>query len=105
MPASSRSSHGFPRRSFLGGAAAATLGVTGTANAESAASQSRDLPNRSRRVRFGLNYTPSRSWWYCWSDWDARSIRADLADIAALGMDHIRIMALWPELQPNATFV
>jgi hypothetical protein len=19
---------------------------------------------------FGLNYTPGKSWWYCWSDWD-----------------------------------
>ncbi|HKN56159.1 MAG TPA: hypothetical protein VJX66_26960 [Amycolatopsis sp.] len=92
---------GIGRRRFLGGAAtAAALGatgaVTGTANAAA-------RPNR--RVRLGLNYTPSKHWWYSWSDWDARSIRADLADIAALGMDHIRIMAVWPELQPNSTYV
>ncbi|HEY0804534.1 MAG TPA: twin-arginine translocation signal domain-containing protein [Pseudonocardiaceae bacterium] len=83
------------RRKFLGGTAAATVfGATGLPSV-----------NRQRRVRLGLNYTPSRSWWYTWSDWDTASIDADLADIRALGMDHIRIMGLWPELQPNQAFV
>jgi hypothetical protein len=84
------------RRTFLGGtAAAAVLGTAGTANARQV----------NRRVRLGLNYTPSKNWWYTWSDWDTASIGADLADIRALGMDHIRIMGLWPELQPNRTYV
>jgi hypothetical protein len=91
----------FARRQFLG--AATLLGATAALPATAAADARPD--GRSRRVRFGLNYTPSKNWWYCWSDWDADSIRADLADIRALGMDHIRIMALWPELQPNAAFV
>src|SRR5262249_17921945 len=91
---------GFDRRSFLGGtAAAALIGMTGAATAQA------EPAKQQRKVRFGLNYTPSKSWWYCWSNWDANSIRADLADIKALGMDHIRIMAMWPDLQPNATFV
>jgi hypothetical protein len=91
---------GFDRRSFLGGtAAAAVLGMTGAATAQA------EPLKHQRKVRFGLNYTPSRNWWYCWSDWDANAIRADLADIRALGMDHIRIMAMWPDLQPNANFV
>ena len=92
---------GFDRRSFLGAtAAAALLGATGAATPAQA-----EPAKHQRKVRFGLNYTPSKNWWYCWSDWDANSIRADLADIRALGMDHIRIMAMWPDLQPNANFV
>lgn len=101
---------GIDRRKFLGSAAAAavaTAGVTaagaGPASASTAAAPSAHHPDR--RVRLGLNYTPSRSWWYTWSDWDASSIEADLADIQNLGMDHIRIMGLWPELQPNTTHV
>ena len=108
--------HGIDRRKFLGsaaGAAVVTAASTGTAHASSTtsatagASAPASLPSlrRDRRVRLGLNYTPSRSWWYSWSDWDTSSIDADLADIEALGMDHIRIMGIWPELQPNATHV
>ena len=93
---------GFDRRSFLGGtAAAALLGATSAATAQAAPAAPAVPQHQQRRVRFGLNYTPSKSWWYCWSNWDANSIRADLADIAALGMDHIRIMAMWPDLQPQ----
>jgi hypothetical protein len=105
---------GLTRRGFLGGSAAAgLLGMTSGATASAATGTPAAAPDAStagsggadRRVRFGLNYTPSKNWWYCWSDWDPASIRADLADISRLGMDHIRIMALWPELQPNATFI
>ncbi|HKU66486.1 MAG TPA: hypothetical protein VJP85_01805 [Candidatus Baltobacteraceae bacterium] len=81
------------RADFLAGtASAALLG----ANAGAA------LP---RRVRFGANYVPSRTWWYLWSDWDPDGVRRDLHDVAALGMDHIRIQLLWPEFQPNAAAV
>ncbi|HTJ68943.1 MAG TPA: hypothetical protein VL551_15520 [Actinospica sp.] len=109
---------GMDRRKFLGGVAAAaaiTVAGEGTANASTASSSTptptavrqalADAHHRGRRVRLGLNYTPSRSWWYTWTDWDTASIDADLADIQALGMDHIRIMAMWPELQPNTTHV
>ncbi|MFB9907433.1 glycoside hydrolase 5 family protein [Allokutzneria oryzae] len=58
-----------------------------------------------RRVRLGVNYVPSRNWWFSWSDWDRASITRDLADIAGLGVDHIRIMCLWPDFQPNAGHV
>jgi hypothetical protein len=56
-------------------------------------------------MRFGLNYVPRKNWWYCWSDWDAKSIREDLQAIAGLGMDHIRIQCLWPFFQPGMNFV
>ncbi len=58
-----------------------------------------------RRVRFGANYVPSKHWWYVWGDWDREAIRRDLHDIAALGMDHIRIQLLWPQFQPNEASV
>jgi hypothetical protein len=83
------------RRTFLTCAAAAL-----------AALQVRTAGARpSRRVRFGVNYVPSAHWWYSWGDWDRESIRRDLADIAALEADHIRIQLLWPIFQPNATGV
>ena len=88
------------RRTFLGAAAgaAAVGGLLRTAPPAAAAA-------RRRRVRFGVNYVPSKNWWFSWSDWDRGSIAADLDDIASLGLDHIRIMLIWPELQPNATYV
>jgi len=43
------------------------------------------------RHRFGVNYTPSRNWWFCWNDWNADPIRRDLDAIAALGADHLRL--------------
>lgn len=56
-------------------------------------------------MRFGANYVPSRAWWYLWTDWDADGVRRDLHDVAALGMDHIRIQLLWPDFQQNAASV
>lgn len=57
------------------------------------------------RHRFGVNYTPSQNWWFCWSDWNSDSIRRDLDAIAALGADHMRVQLLWPFFQPNPTWV
>ncbi|GAB3262255.1 glycoside hydrolase 5 family protein [Kineosporia babensis] len=55
--------------------------------------------------RFGVNYVPSGDWFYSWLSprWD--SIRRDLDSIAALGMDHVRVLPLWPVLQPNRTLI
>ncbi|MDR3707719.1 MAG: cellulase family glycosylhydrolase [Capsulimonadaceae bacterium] len=60
---------------------------------------------RLRTHRFGANYVPSRNWWYCWNDFDKRAIARDFDRIASIGMDHIRIMLLWPYFQPNPTSV
>ena len=59
----------------------------------------------SRTLRFGVNYVPSKGWWYSWIDWDDAALRADLDAIAALGCDHIRIHCLWPVFQPNPNLV
>lgn len=55
--------------------------------------------------RFGVNYTPSRNWWYCWNDFHADSVARDFDSIASLGADHIRVMVVWPYFQPNPSFV
>lgn len=60
---------------------------------------------KNNRARFGVNYVPSRNWWYSWLDWDRQSIEEDLEAIERLGMDHIRIFCLWPMFQPNASYV
>ncbi|MGB0011216.1 MAG: hypothetical protein WBQ03_06385, partial [Candidatus Sulfotelmatobacter sp.] len=54
---------------------------------------------------FGVNYTPSKNWWFCWNEWDADPIRRDLDAIAALGADHLRILLIWPYFQPNPQWV
>ncbi len=80
--------------------AKAALAKTGE-TAGAARSASLDL----NRHRFGVNYTPSRNWWFCWNDWNAASIQRDLDAIAALGADHLRIMLVWPFFQPNPRWV
>jgi hypothetical protein len=113
VPTSTRAA-GLARRTFLGAAGAAAAGaVLGPAAAAGAAPLPRSGTElgvghhrrHNRRVRFGVNYVPSKNWWFSWGDWDRHSIAADLHDIASLGMDHIRIMLIWPELQPNTTYV
>lgn len=57
------------------------------------------------RHRFGVNYTPSKNWWFCWNEWDADPIKRDLDAIASLGADHLRILLIWPSFQPNPKWV
>ncbi|RBP98539.1 glycosyl hydrolase [Bifidobacterium aemilianum] len=56
-------------------------------------------------MRFGVNYTPSKGWFHSWlePDWDC--VAHDLAQIADLGLDHVRVFPLWPILQPNRTWI
>jgi len=96
------------RRRFLTHGAAATgviaasqNGVLQALSKPEAATTNLDLT----RHRFGVNYTPSHNWWYCWNDWDADPIKRDLDAIAALGADHLRIFPIWPFFQPNPKLV
>lgn len=57
------------------------------------------------RHRFGVDYTPSKNWYYCWNDFDPDAIARDFDAIAALGADHLRVMLLWPDFQPNPRWV
>jgi hypothetical protein len=52
-------------------------------------------------LRFGANYVPSRGWFYSWLDFTPDDVRRDLADLATLGFDHIRVFPIWPWIQPN----
>lgn len=64
---------------------------------------SRQGPLRKRR--FGLNYVPSKRWYYCWNDWNRDEIAEDFDAIASLGVDHLRVMTVWPFFQPNAGLI
>ncbi len=97
------------RRRFLGGSAA-VAGSWAAAPLELVSSLSGANERQSAgldpwRHRFGVNYTPSHNWWFCWNDWDADPIQRDLDAIAALGADHLRIMLIWPYFQPNPKWV
>jgi Cellulase (glycosyl hydrolase family 5) len=98
------------RRKFLMiGAAVAGADAVNRGWAQAAAV---GLPSAGRKVdldtsrhRFGVNYTPSKNWWFCWNDWDPDPIKRDLDAIAAIGADHLRIFVLWPYFQPNPTWI
>lgn len=55
--------------------------------------------------RFGANYMPSQQWAHAWLDLDLEEVKRDLEDLAALGLDHIRVLPLWPVLQPNRSMI
>jgi endo-1,4-beta-mannosidase len=107
------------RRRFLAGGAGAVLtaawaargsgsmaaGAKGEGGVEIDAGEHANPRNAVNRHHFGVNYTPSHNWWYCWNDWKTGPIRQDLDRIAALGADHLRIMLIWPYFQPNPKWV
>jgi endo-1,4-beta-mannosidase len=97
------------RRKFLVCSGAAAYGIATQGNAFGATIHGAGDSQRTgldlTRHRFGVNYTPSRNWWFCWNDWNADSIRRDLDAISALGADHLRIMLIWPFFQPNPQWV
>ncbi|MET9290467.1 glycosyl hydrolase [Streptomyces sp. NPDC003077] len=55
--------------------------------------------------RLGANYTPSRGWFHHWLDFDLDDVRRDFDSLAELGLDHLRVFALWPVFQPNRSLV
>ena len=87
------------RRSVLTGVAGAALAVSAAPPAAAAG------PVRRRAFRLGVNYTPSTRWFHMWEDWRETDLRRDLDDIAALGLDHIRVMLLWSAFQPEPALV
>lgn len=58
-----------------------------------------------RRHRFGVNYTPTKDWFYFWNSLDAGSVARDLDGIRSLGADHIRLFLVWPFFQPDRLWV
>ncbi|MFC0672386.1 glycoside hydrolase 5 family protein [Brachybacterium hainanense] len=57
------------------------------------------------RAAIGANYTPRRGWFHSWGAFEPGPVSEDLAQIAELGLDHVRIFPLWPILQPNRTLI
>lgn len=55
--------------------------------------------------RLGVNFTPRKDWFHSWLDLDPASITDDMAQIAELGLDHVRLFPLWPLLQPSPTLI
>ena len=97
------------RRSFLAHGAAAAAAVTAKAKRLGAVSPGAHAASPAaidiERHRFGVNYTPSHNWWFCWNDWNTTPIERDLDAIASVGADHLRIMLIWPFFQPNPAWV
>jgi hypothetical protein len=56
-------------------------------------------------LRFGANYVPSADWFYSWLDFSADAARRDFADLAGIGLDHVRVFPIWPWIQPNRTLI
>ncbi|RJQ70150.1 hypothetical protein D5S17_29550 [Pseudonocardiaceae bacterium YIM PH 21723] len=88
------------RRTLIG-ASLAAVALAGTMTGPAHAAP---RPN-ARRVRLGVNYTPSTRWFHMWQDFREDDLRRDLDDIAVLGLDHIRLMLLWSEFQPEPRLI
>jgi hypothetical protein len=57
------------------------------------------------QLRVGANYVPSAGWFYSWLDFSLDGARRDFADLAGLGLDHVRVFPVWPWIQPNRTLL
>ena len=42
----------------------------------------KEIIMKNDKLRFGVNYTPSKKWLYSWVDWDSAAILDDLQTIA-----------------------
>lgn len=94
------------RRDFIGQTLLAGLATElGVKRLRAATPEPRTAPFDLTRYRFGVNYTPTRRWWFCWNDFSDDDIARDLDAIAELGADHIRIMCVWTYFQPNPAWV
>lgn len=56
-------------------------------------------------LKFGVNYVPSKDWFFSWQNFNYGAVDEDLAAIASLGADHIRMHLRWDLFHPNNYFV
>ena len=90
------------RREFIRSSSAVlAMGAAQGLGPGRAAAADAESAERFLRHRFGVNYVPSRNWYFCWNDWKPDDIARDFDRIAEIGADHMRIMLLWPWFQPN----
>lgn len=52
------------------------------------------------RLSVGCNYWASHAGTAMWSDWQPEVVKADLQQLAAEGMQVLRVFPLWPDFQP-----
>lgn len=95
------------RRQFIKTSGTALVGSTVMSELASTASSllSTDKDKKLLVHRFGVDYVPSRNWYYCYNDWDPSAIARDFDQIVNIGADHMRVMVIWPWFQPNPTYV
>ena len=53
----------------------------------------------------GINYWPRKKSVFWWEDFDAGEVRAEFAQIADVGITHVRFFLLWESFQPTPTTV
>ena len=53
------------------------------------------------QLRFGANYVHSNKWFRDWTELDLTYTERDIATIASLGLDHIRMHLMWDIFQPE----
>ena len=102
-----RNGHIMNRREFIQSSSTALAAGTILAELPGLATAASDAAPADRLLhhRFGVNYVPSRNWYYCYNDWDASAIARDFDRIVEIGADHMRVMVIWPWFQPNSTWV
>lgn len=60
---------------------------------------------QGQSMEYGVNYIPSKNWYYFWQEFDGREVEADFCAIEQLGAKHIRLQLRWDLFQPSASFV
>ncbi len=64
-------------------------------------SQIRMVASTPRPFVMGVNYWPRKKAMYWWKQFDAGEVRAELAEVAALGARVVRVCLLWEDFQPE----
>lgn len=59
------------------------------------------MTNGSRPFEIGINYWPRRKAMYMWRDFDAGEVREELAHIAAMGFETVRLFTLAQDFLPE----
>jgi len=81
VPAITFEGHGMPRELVEG------TGVVALTTLAPRAAQAGTADGVLLAHRFGLNYDPSRNWYYSWNHWDASTIARDVDVIHSIGAD------------------
>ncbi|RCV48391.1 cellulase family glycosylhydrolase [Marinitenerispora sediminis] len=53
----------------------------------------------------GVNYHPSEAGCRIWTDWDPAALKADFADMAAAGLNTVRLFVFWRDFQPESGYI